>query len=107
MKSDTVADFVMVGRAEDHPHGEVRSYEVGGRGIAVASTDAGWFAVDDECTHRHCSLGQGDLVGTSLVCPCHLGTYDVQTGEVIEGPPPEPVRTYPVLVADGEIRISV
>jgi nitrite reductase/ring-hydroxylating ferredoxin subunit len=101
-----VTQYVTVGPADRHPDGDVRTYDLEGRSVAVASTDKGWFAVDDECTHRQCSLGQGDLEGTILTCPCHLGMYDVRTGEVLGGPPPAQLRTYPVEATDGVIKIA-
>jgi nitrite reductase/ring-hydroxylating ferredoxin subunit len=100
-------EFVSVGPVSDHPPHDVQSYDVTGSGIAIASTAEGWFAVDDECTHRQCSLGQGDLVGTTLTCPCHLGTFDVRSGEVLGGPPSEALRTYPIDIVDGQILIGL
>jgi nitrite reductase/ring-hydroxylating ferredoxin subunit len=98
---------VVVGPTAEHPEGDVRTYDLSERSVAVCWTDEGWYAVDDECTHQRCSLGQGDLVGTTLTCPCHLGVYDVRTGEVLEGPPPAPLRTYPVDASDGVITIEL
>jgi nitrite reductase/ring-hydroxylating ferredoxin subunit len=100
-----MTEFV-VGTVEEHGEGEIRAYEVGGRMIAVASTEEGWFAVDDECTHRQCALSDGDAEGTTLTCGCHLGMYDLRTGEVLGGPPPRPIRSYPVRVADGRIHVT-
>jgi nitrite reductase/ring-hydroxylating ferredoxin subunit len=100
-------EFMNVGPVSDHPTHDVQSYDVNGRGIAIASTPAGWFAVDDDCTHRQCSLGQGDLVGTTLTCPCHLGMFDVRSGEVLGGPPTEALRTYPIDIVNGQILVGL
>ena len=57
-------------------------------------------------THRACLLSQGELDGHVVVCPCHAGVFDVRTGEVVEGPPPEPVRTYEVRVRGEGVEIA-
>jgi len=51
--------------------------------------------------------GQGDLVGLTLICPCHLGAYDLRTGQVVDGPPPASLRAYPVDASDGRIRVHL
>src|SRR5437588_7136751 len=56
------------------PSGELVAVEVNGTKVAVAVIDGVAYAVDDECTHRQCSLSDGDVEGGSVVCPCHGGT---------------------------------
>jgi len=102
-----VPGFVTVGRVGDHPSGEIRSYEADGRWVAVAATDEGWFAFDDECTHRGCSLSEGELEGTEVECICHGSVFDVTSGEVRRGPAEEPVGTYPVRVEGDDLQVSV
>ncbi|MBI4260198.1 MAG: non-heme iron oxygenase ferredoxin subunit [Actinobacteria bacterium] len=101
-----MTEFRTVGSAGDHPEGGLRAYEVDGEPVAVARTEAGWFAFHDTCTHNACSLADGDLEDGTVVCVCHGGTYDLRTGEVLAGPPPEPVRTYPVRVEGDEIQVG-
>lgn len=76
--------------------GEMVTTEVDGTIVAVARVDGALYAFADECTHQGCSLSDGDLEGRHVVCPCHMGTFDITTGSVVSGPPPEPVRTWPV-----------
>jgi len=39
----------------------------------------------------------------AIVCPCHGGEYNAETGEVIAGPPPSPLAPKKVLEVGGEI----
>lgn len=64
--------------------------------VAVANVDGALYAFDATCTHQGCSLGDGELEGATVVCPCHEGTFDIATGAVLSGPPPAPIRTYGV-----------
>jgi 3-phenylpropionate/trans-cinnamate dioxygenase ferredoxin subunit len=41
------------------------------------------------------------------VCPLHGSVFDVRTGEVLNLPATEPVRTYPVKVEAGVVKVSV
>lgn len=76
--------------------GEMVTTEVDGTVVAVARVDGALYAFADECTHAACSLSDGELEGRHVVCPCHMGTFDITTGAVVSGPPPAPIRTWPV-----------
>lgn len=102
-----MSEYVTVGRVADFEEVEIKSIEVDGQIIAIAVVDDTYYAFDDTCTHAQCSLADGDLSGTIVICPCHDGEYDVTTGEVLDGPPPEPVITYPVRVVEDEIQVEL
>ena len=78
----------------------------GGR-IALANVAGTLYAVDDTCTHRGCSLGDGKLDGSTLQCACHGSRFDVTSGAVVRGPAEDPVRSYPVNVANGEVQVDL
>lgn len=102
-----MGDFVPVAKVSEFEEVEVKAYDVDGQIISIAMVDDAYYAFDDTCTHEHCSLADGDLSGTTIICPCHDGEYDITTGEVLDGPPPEPILTYPVQVVGDEIQIEV
>lgn len=102
-----MSEYVAVAKEADLEDGEVRVFDIDGQQIALASVGGSFYAFDDTCTHEYCSLSEGDLDGTTVICPCHEGEYDITTGEVLDGPPPEPISTYPVRVEDGEILVEV
>lgn len=99
--------WVRVAAADDVPEGEVLPCEVDGRYVGLARIDGAFYAFDDVCTHRACSLSEGELDGASIVCPCHAGEFDVRTGEVLSGPPPDPVATFPARVSGSDVEIDV
>ena len=102
-----MAEYVSVAKASELEDGEVRVYDIDGQMIALAFVGGTFYAFDDTCTHEMCSLSEGDLDGTTVICPCHEGEYDITTGEVLDGPPPEPITTYPVRVEDDEVLVEV
>jgi len=78
----------------------------GGR-ITLANVAGALYAIDDTCTHRGCSLGDGKLDGSTLQCACHGSRFDVTSGAVVRGPAEDPVRSYPVNVENGEVQVDL
>jgi 3-phenylpropionate/trans-cinnamate dioxygenase ferredoxin subunit len=102
-----MVEFVRVARSGDIDEGELRGLDANGRQLALCRVGGAVYAFDDTCTHRGCSLSQGELDGTEVICPCHAGVFDVRNGEVVDGPPPEPVETYPVRVVGEDIEVEL
>lgn len=101
-----VKEFVC--NVTDLPNGSMRTFSVKGRRIALANVDGEFFAVDDACTHEECSLGtDGVLDGNVILCGCHGGQFDVTNGQVLAGPPPVNVRTYPLIIENDKITVVI
>jgi nitrite reductase/ring-hydroxylating ferredoxin subunit len=88
------------------PDGEMTAVEIDGVKIALAGVQGAVYAFHDACTHLQCSLSTGDLEGASVVCPCHLGRFDLATGAVLDGPPPAPLRTLAARVVHGQVEVA-
>jgi thiosulfate dehydrogenase [quinone] large subunit len=66
-------------------------------------TAVGVFAYSAVCTHQGCVVGYTPQTKT-IDCPCHGGQYDPFNGaQVIAGPPPTPLATYPVSISGSSI----
>ena len=96
-----MAEFEILARADDLKDGDMRAFDVRGTTIAVANIAGTFYAFGDTCTHRGCSLAEGDLQETTVTCPCHGSEFDVRSGAVLRGPAREPVETYEAR-AEGE-----
>jgi nitrite reductase/ring-hydroxylating ferredoxin subunit len=94
-------------KASDIPRGALALIEINGTRITVANVDGTYYAFDDTCTHEHCSLAEGDLEGTKVICMCHGAEFDVTTGHVLAPPAKLPLKVYPVRVTDGILHIEV
>ena len=75
--------------------------------IAVFNVDGVYYAIDDTCTHQDASLSEGWLEGCFVECPLHAASFDLRTGEPTCPPAKRSVKTYPVLVEDGEVCVDV
>ena len=102
-----MADFVRVASTGDIPPGEMMTVEVNGEEVVVANLGGDFVCFSNSCTHRGGPLGEGILDGDIVECPFHAGRFNVRTGEVVEGPPNEPVPTYAVQVEGDDISVAV
>jgi nitrite reductase/ring-hydroxylating ferredoxin subunit len=102
-----MSELITVGGKDDVPEGEMRQYQVCGEDVAVANVDGELHAFSDVCTHRQCSLAEGDLDGTTVTCACHGSEFDVTTGDVLGGPAVEPVQTFQVTVEGDDLKIGL
>jgi len=100
-----MTEFVTVAKQSDLPEGEVRRFDFDGTAVAVANVGGTLYAFGNTCTHQGCSLGQGELDGTTVTCPCHGSQFDVTSGAVLRGPATEPVTSYAVRVEGKGIQI--
>ena len=101
-----MAEFAAVARAGDLVKGEMRAFDVRSTKIAVANVGGAFHAFDDTCTHMACSLAEGDLEETTVICPCHGAEFDVTSGVVLQGPARKPLATYETRVEGGNLEVE-
>lgn len=94
--------------ASELGEGEIRQVEIDGRApVAIYKLDGEFLATDDTCTHGEASLSEGDIDGDSIVCPFHLGAFNIRTGEATIAPCVTPLRTYPVIQQGDELYLEI
>jgi cytochrome b6-f complex iron-sulfur subunit len=102
----TRRDIVSAGRVEDFDRRPWRLVESEGAPVLVVRTAAkDYRALSSICTHSEICQVEWDARREQVVCPCHRSAYDV-FGNVLHGPPPRPLRTYPVAVIDGGVYVK-
>jgi nitrite reductase/ring-hydroxylating ferredoxin subunit len=99
--------FVPAVKTADLPVNGMVVVDVKGARIAVANVQGTYYAFDDECTHEHCSLAEGDLAGTTVTCMCHGAEFDVTSGAVLAPPAIVPLRVYRTRVDGDALHIEV
>jgi nitrite reductase/ring-hydroxylating ferredoxin subunit/uncharacterized membrane protein len=63
------------------------------------------FAIHDRCSHRGCSLSQGKLEGSEIVCGCHGSRFDLRSGAVLGGPATSAQPAFQVRLEDGIVQV--
>ena len=97
---------VKVGSTKEIAAGQMYVFDIDGTKVSVAAAGGHLYAFDDTCTHRGCSLGTGELEGTTVTCPCHGSQFDVTSGAVIRGPAHQPVRSRLVEVRGDDLLVE-
>ena len=102
-----MTQFVAIARAGELREGTMKRFDVGGRRILLANVAGRLYAVDDTCTHEKASLSTGALKGELVKCPLHNSRFNVRTGEALEEPAEENLRTYPIREEGGRVLVGV
>jgi nitrite reductase/ring-hydroxylating ferredoxin subunit len=87
----------VIARTTDVPAGGVHYFQyptAEDHAILLHLPDGGFVAYSGRCTHLSCAVYYDQQRG-ELLCPCHDGVFDPQTGDPIAGPPQ---RSLPKIV---------
>jgi nitrite reductase/ring-hydroxylating ferredoxin subunit/uncharacterized membrane protein len=63
------------------------------------------FVIHDRCSHRGCSLSEGDVQGDEIVCSCHGSRFSLRDGAVRRGPATSGQPAFQVRVVDGRVEV--
>ncbi|MBK0370454.1 Rieske (2Fe-2S) protein [Flavobacterium agrisoli] len=62
-------------------------------------------AYEQKCTHLSCSVFYKP--GSGIIhCPCHEGSFDANTGEVLAGPPPRDLPRLEVIFKEEHVYVK-
>lgn len=64
-------------------------------------------AVHDRCSHRGCSLAEGEIEGSVVTCGCHGSRFDLRSGAVLRGPATAPQPAFEVRERNGSLELRL
>jgi nitrite reductase/ring-hydroxylating ferredoxin subunit/uncharacterized membrane protein len=64
-----------------------------------------FYALHDRCSHRGCSLSDGEVDGDAIVCACHGSRFDRGDGSVLQGPATAPQPAFEIRVRDERVEL--
>jgi cytochrome b6-f complex iron-sulfur subunit len=97
------ADEMEVGTVPEIEARGSRPFRFGREPCVVVASGGRLFALSTVCTHLGC-LVRWDPGSRALQCPCHRAAFDLE-GNVLEGPPPRPLRTFTVSVQGERVLV--
>ncbi len=100
-------EFVHVATKEQIQPGQMLAAWVSGRRILVYNIGGEFYATDEQCTHRECSLEKGTLKGKEITCPCHGARFDVTTGAILNPPATIPLPTHPIKIEGNNVLVNI
>jgi len=98
-----------VAPVEELPEGEMKLVEADGFGVGVYNCGGELYAIEDRCSHDDgpVCLGAWDDEACTVICPRHGAQFDLKTGKALTLPAYLPVRTFPVRVEDGTVKVEL
>lgn len=93
--------------AEEVVPGEIREFLLadGTKAIAVRDTDGDIRVLQGMCPHQRRALAEGDLYDDVLTCSAHMWSFDVRTGEGVQGTDAD-IAGYPSRIEDGQLQVD-
>ncbi len=98
--------YIRVIAASEVVPGQMKRVRIDGHALLIANVEGRYYVVDDTCTHEDASLSTGALKGRLVKCPLHGSRFDVTTGEALEEPAEQPLRTYAVRLERGDVLVE-
>jgi nitrite reductase/ring-hydroxylating ferredoxin subunit len=94
--------------ADDLPDGQPTPVTVDGVEVLLFRRGPTINAISNTCSHRGCSLHEGDFSDeTRVVCPCHGSTFRLEDGAVLHGPTSAPQPAYVSRIREGKVEIRL
>ena len=99
---------VVVGPADEIPPGEMKLVAAEPYSVGVYNCDGELYALEDRCSHDDgpLCLGNWDAETCVAFCPRHGASFDIRSGRALTLPAYLPVRTFPVRVEDGVVKVT-
>jgi len=88
-------------------NGDLRRVTVGDTPILLARFEDNFYALGAVCSHSGAPLDQGLMHDGRIVCPWHMASYAVQTGQQCEPPGLDDLTRYPLMVDGANIIVEV
>ncbi len=82
------------------PSGMFRAI-IDGHAYLIAHIDNHYYCTDDMCSHEDSSLYLGSLHGDCVSCTLHGSRFNLKTGEPLDEPATQALKTYQV-TQDGD-----
>ena len=100
------APFIAIADDNELAPGQMKRVEAGGKKLLLCNADGRHYVVDEMCSHEDYSLYLGCIQNGRIKCSLHGSYFDLESGQPTVEPACEPIRTYPVKIAEGKVWID-
>jgi nitrite reductase/ring-hydroxylating ferredoxin subunit len=101
------SEWTRAAGASELPEGRPTRVVVDDTPVLLLRSGERLFAIHDRCSHRGCSLANGNVDGEQIVCACHGSTFHVGDGSVQRGPATAPQPAFDVRERDGGLEVRL
>jgi nitrite reductase/ring-hydroxylating ferredoxin subunit/uncharacterized membrane protein len=81
------------------------SVQVGDTPVLLVRDGDEVLALHDRCSHRGCSLADGDVEDGAIACPCHGSRFDLRSGAILQGPATAPQPVLEARTRAGRVEV--
>lgn len=99
--------FIAVATLSEVPPGSKKVVDADGNEVLLCNSDGRIFAIENICSHAEERLDCGRMRSGWIACPVHGARFDLASGEPLNPPATEPIRTFPVRVIGETIEVGV
>lgn len=100
-------NWIDVAARDTVPPGGMMEVEAAGAALLLYDLAGTIFATSALCPHHTAWLSQGQITGTAIDCPRHMGQFDIATGRKLRGPECPDLPVFEVRVTDGRIEVAL
>jgi nitrite reductase/ring-hydroxylating ferredoxin subunit/uncharacterized membrane protein len=102
---DVPSEWTSVLDEADVAEGTPTAARANGLAVVLVRRGQQLYALADRCSHRGCSLHEGELnPDATLTCPCHGSTFRLD-GSIVKGPAASPQPAFDVRTTAGKVEI--
>jgi 3-phenylpropionate/trans-cinnamate dioxygenase ferredoxin component len=94
-------------RSDEVTAEEPKAITVKGLEIGIFRVGDRLYAIDNVCSHEYAYLTKGFVEGAVVECPLHQAQFCLRTGQCLQGPATEPLATFEVEEADGQVSVRI
>lgn len=95
--------WIEIARVDELPPGGMKRIEIARQRYLLVNAEGQYYVVDDRCSHEDVSLYLGCVQGQNIKCSLHGSRFSLKTGEPLEEPATDPIRSYAVKLDAGHI----
>lgn len=95
---------VQIAKADIPVGGAAQIVYKGQPGFVIHKKEGDFVALSAVCTHLGC-IAKWYPDKYQIICPCHVGVFDVD-GNVVSGPPPRPLPRLPLVVEGNKVIVG-
>jgi nitrite reductase/ring-hydroxylating ferredoxin subunit len=99
--------FFLLCRTDDVGENELKQFSLKGKEILVINRNMRFYCLQARCTHAGAPLWEGEVENDILKCPWHGSRFNIDTGEVVQGPAKKPLHGYMSIVKDNSIFVDL
>ena len=101
-------DSILIGEVEDIDQGSVETFEHEEMEYAIFHLESGFFATQGHCNcEEHALLSEATIEGEELECASCGITYSIVSGDSLNDPEANSLKTYDVSEEDGSIYLNL